>query len=135
MIVVDHYSDGSFMPIYYERKHLFTYLSQQIKSLGHIANVDNLEEFQVEWGMRHELIVPKKIKVSRFIRNRLKVFSLDEGSLLLIPCVILQIKTEGAKEKLEKTDHTILWKDIICYYASLEKRLLTLMEKSNECRI
>tara|TARA_Y100000034_G_scaffold129098_1_gene184922 strand:+ start:10881 stop:11288 length:408 start_codon:yes stop_codon:yes gene_type:complete len=135
MIVIDHYSDGSFVPIYYERKNLFTYLSQQVRSLGQISTVDALDGFEVQWGMSHELQVPAAVKVSRFVRNRLKVIAGDDGSLVVIPCVVLQVRIEDNKNKIKKTDHTILWKDIITYYASLEKRLLTLMEKSEECRI
>ena len=128
MLVIDRYGDGSFMPIYYERKHLFTYLSQQVKSLSHLEDISS---FHIEWGMPCELEIPKNVKISRFIRNRLKVFSCDSYSIVMIPCVLLQISVES--KVLGSND--IMFKEIITYYASLERRLLKLMEKSKECRI
>jgi len=128
MIVLDRYSDGSFMPIYYERKKLFTYLSQQVKSLNHL---DDLSNFHVEWGMSSELEVPKGVKVSRFVRNRLNVIPSEACSLIMIPCVLLQISTDIRNLGV----HDIIFKEIITYYSSLERRLLRLMEKSKECRI
>ena len=128
MVVLDYYSDGTFMPIYYERKKLFTYLTQQVRSLVHL---DDISSFHLEWNMSCELEFSKGVKISRFIRNRLKVIGGDFGSMVTIPCVLLQIDSGEYKGK----DHSIMFKEIITYYASLERRLLKLMEKCEECRI
>ena len=88
MLVILNYLDGDCEVIHYERKRLETYLSQQIKSTSDFEKMDFI---RIEWGMHHELVIPKGTKVNRFLRNRLDCHVDKDGGVILLPCITLQI--------------------------------------------
>ena len=127
MIVVLHYADGDFNAIHYERKRLETYLSQQIKSTTYL---DKMDYIRIEYEMHHELVIPKGIKVNRFLRNRFDAYTGSDGGLISIPCTILQIVEDEEKQMNNADPTTIVYKDIIVYPLKVEKQLIRLFERS-----
>ena len=127
MIVVLHYADGDFNAIHYERKRLETYLSQQIKSTTYL---DKMDYIRIEYEMHHELVIPKGIKVNRFLRNRFDAYTGSDGGLISIPCTILQIVEDEEKQMNNADPTTIVYKDIIVYPLKVERQLIRLFEIS-----
>ena len=127
MIVVLNYADSDFNAIHYERKRLETYLAQQIKST---VDFDKMDFIRIEYGMHHELVIPKGIKVNRFLRNRFDAYTGNDGGLISIPCTILQICEDEEEWKKEVKPTTIVWKDIIIYPIKVERQLIRLFEIS-----
>ena len=127
MIVVLHYADGDFNAIHYERKRLETYLAQQIKST---ASFDKMDFIRIEYGMHHELVIPKGIKVNRFLRNRFDAYTGNDEGLVSIPCTTFQICEDEEEWKKDLDPTTIMFKDIIVYPIKVERQLIRLFEIS-----
>ena len=89
--------------------------------------MQDVQSFTVEFKMTSDFIVPSKIPISRFIKNRVKVKTYSEYNYLTVPSVLLQIQyTE------ELHNDTIMWKEIMVLPKKLEKKLLPLLEKARE---
>tara|TARA_B100001250_G_C19800742_1_gene790935 strand:- start:602 stop:1075 length:474 start_codon:yes stop_codon:yes gene_type:complete len=130
MIVVLHYADGEFSTIHYERKRLETYLAQQIKST---ADFDKMDFIRIEYEMHHELVIPKGIKINRFLRNRFEAYTDKDGGMICIPCVTFQLcEDEELWEKTDLNPSTIMFKDIIVLPMKVERQLLRLFEISKD---
>jgi len=124
MLVVNRFADGDCSIIHYERKRLSTYLSQQIKSITHMRDV---ESFNTEFNMTSDFMLAADNKISRFIKNRIKVNSYKEYHYITLPSSVLQIKYTGIV-----SGDTIMWKEIIVLPIKLEKKLIPLLEKARE---
>ena len=125
MLVILNYLDGDCEVIDYERKRLETYLSQQIKSTSDFEKMDFI---RIEWGMHHELVIPKGTKVNRFLRNRLDCHVDKDGGVILLPCITLQI-CEDEEAILKNIDPTqIAFKDIVIFPLKVERQLIRLFE-------
>ena len=121
MIVIDNFNDGSFVPIFYDRKHVNTYLVQQLKSA---MTLDALEEFEINFDSHYELEVPKGIRIHKDLKKFFKVISGKGYRLISIKGITLQIRKLS-----DNSTHEIMWKDLIYLPRSIEKKLLLLMEK------
>jgi hypothetical protein len=121
MIVVDTFTDGSFVPIFYERKHINTYLVQQFRSA---MALDSLVDFEVNFDSHYELEVPKGIGIHKDLKKFFKVVFGQGYRLISIKGITLQISQE-----LVNLDNGIMWKDVISLPRGIEKKLLLLMEK------
>ena len=122
MIVIDTYSDGSFIPVYYERKHVRTYLVQQLKSSLLINEVDG---FEIDLDSHYELEIPRGIRVHKDLKKFFKITSGDNYRLIVIKCSSLQIK----RGSFNVANDDIMFKDVIQLPYRIERKLLGLMEK------
>jgi hypothetical protein len=121
MIVIDNFTDGSFVPIFYDRKHINTYLVQQFRSA---MALDLLMDFEVNFDSHYELEVPKGIRIHKDLKKFFKVVSGEGYRLISIKGITLQISQEKVDLGL-----VIMWKDVISLPRGIEKKLLLLMEK------
>ena len=121
MIVIDNFTDGSFVPIFYDRKHINTYLVQQLKSA---MTLDALDEFEINFDTHYELEIPKGIRIHKDLKKFFKIVSGKGYRLISIKGITLQIR-----KQVDNSAHEIMWKDLIALPRSIEKKLLLLMEK------
>jgi len=122
MIVVDTYSNGSFIPVYYERKHVRTYMVQQLKCSLLLKEVDG---FEIDLDSQYELEIPRGIRVHKDLKKFFKIISGDNYRLIVIKCSSLQIK----RGSFNSSSGDIMFKDMIQLPHIIEKKLLGLMEK------
>ena len=84
--------------------------------------------------MLFHLELPKSLRVSRFVKNKLKCYFGKDYTVISIPTTHFQIaETEGIPKNLSSGD--TLWKDIIILPTKLERALLRYMDKFKEFTI
>ena len=87
---------------------------------------------RIEWGMHHELDIPKGVKVNRFLRNRLECSVDATGGTICLPCITLQICEDEEAIMKHIDPNQIAFKDIVVYPIKVERQLIRLFNLAKE---